>query len=189
MEIKLFLIWLESAPPTKMETYACSIFQFHRKPTSAFSGDRQAAKICVGGSCSRSNCFTNSKPIPLFAPVINIVFGYMLNNFKSTNDRETDTFTFSKAAGITRLFLGHPWPKHYLSCSIDLRAFTQKPKHVHGVVCLPRHFIGRNLFGRLKVQKIYFEPGKWKLCKLNCASLHILISPSKKQYMGAGMYL
>ena len=28
------------------------------------------------------------------------------------------------------------------------------------------------------------EPGKWKLCKLNCASPHILISPSEKQYGG-----
>ena len=43
----------------------------------AWSGFLHAAKISLGGSANFKNCFTNSRPIPLFAPVINTTFGFI----------------------------------------------------------------------------------------------------------------
>ena len=43
---------------------------WHSRPTLAASGFRQVAKICFGGCGNCVSCFTNSRPIPRFAPVM-----------------------------------------------------------------------------------------------------------------------
>jgi len=51
--------------------YTHSSAQPNAANTLASVGFRQVAKMCFGGCGSRTSCFTNSKPMPRLAPVIN----------------------------------------------------------------------------------------------------------------------
>lgn len=69
--------------------------------TFAASGFLQEANICFGGVGNVVNCFTNSRPIPLLAPVIKTFPKLILalRNFEKLQERK---FTGSDGYALTR---------------------------------------------------------------------------------------
>ena len=67
----------------------CTYTRIHTFITSALSGFLHAANNSLGGLGSFNSCFTNSRPNPLLAPVINTDFGHNMTSSRMENKSES----------------------------------------------------------------------------------------------------